>query len=91
MLGGWKERKCEIQWLLDEMPEAFQKEGKGGHSFLALCEDKHGVHWAEHRTMDALITLGLATNMAAYCMPREMWKMLPGSVPYVVFDTEGMG
>jgi hypothetical protein len=42
-----------------------------------------------HHTMEALLCLGMAIGKAGYCLPREMWAVLPGSMPYVWFDTEG--
>lgn len=79
--------KEDIRWLLNEMPDAFQLKKGGGWSFLNLCMDKHDVHWAEHPTMESLVCLGIAAGMASFPMPREYWKMLPGGMPYVVFDT----
>lgn len=79
--------KEEIRALLDDMPDEFHM-GKGdGWSFLNLCNDKHGEQWAEHPTMEALVALGEAAGMAKYLMPREMWQVLPGGMPYVGFDT----
>ena len=82
-----KAHKEEIRALLNEMPDDFHRRKGGGMSFLNLCVDKHGVHWAEHRTMDTLVCLGIAAGMASYCFPRDMWSMFPGGMPYVVFDT----
>jgi len=79
--------KEEIRALLNEMPDDFHKHKGGGMSFLNLCMDKHGAHWAEHPTMGSLVCLGIAAGMASYCFPRDMWSIFPGSMPYVVFDT----
>ncbi len=83
--------KDEIRKLLDEMPLEFHSPategGGGGWSFLNLCNDREGVQWAEHRTMEALIVLGIAAGMASYLLPKEMWQFLPGGVPYVAFNT----
>jgi hypothetical protein len=76
----------EIRELLADMPDAFQKNSGGGMSFLNLCMDKHGDQWAEHPTMEALVALGIAAGMASYSLPRQMWSILPGGVPYVTFD-----
>lgn len=81
------EHKEEIRALLNEMPDEFHKEKGGGMSFLNLCMDRHGEQWAEHPTMDSLIALGIAAGMAEFPLPREMWSILPGGVPYVTFDT----
>lgn len=55
-----------------------------GMSFLNMCTDRNGDQWAgEHRTMDELVMLGLATDALFYCAPREFWNALPGGMPYV--------
>jgi len=81
------EHKETIRALLNEMPKEFHKETGGGMSFLNLCMDKNGDQWGEHRNMEELIALGIAAGMASYTLPREMWDVLPGAVPYVTFDT----
>ena len=38
--------------------------------------------------MEALITLGIAAGLVNFLLPREMWKMMPGGMPYLfVKDT----
>lgn len=84
--------KEEIRELLDDMPDEFQMGKGGGWSFLNLCNDKHGEQWTGlHQTMEELIALGQAAGMAKYLMPRDMWKILPGGMPYVGFDTRAAG
>lgn len=82
-----KSHKEEIRALLNEMPDDFHRHTGGGMSFLNLCMDKHGAHWAEHPTMGELVCLGIAAGMASYCVSRDMWHIFPGGMPYVVFDT----
>jgi len=79
----------EIKALLNEMPDDFHKHKGGGMSFLNLCMDKHGNHWAEHPTMEGLVCLGIAAGMASYCLHRDGWRMFPGGMPYIMFDTVG--
>lgn len=79
--------KEEIRALLAAMPDEFQQDKGGGMSFLNLCMDRDGEQWAEHPTMEALVALGEAAGMASYPMPREMWSILPGGMPYVAFNT----
>jgi len=86
-VGRIEESKEEIRWLLNEMPESFHAQSGGGMSFLNLCLDKHGEHWAEHSTMCDLICLGIAAKMASYCLPRDKWHIFPGGMPYVTIDT----
>lgn len=79
------EKRCEIREMLLELPTEFS-EG-GGWSFLKMCVDKNGHQWGEHPDMEELLVLGIATKQAAYCMPRDMWSLLPGGVPYVAVRT----
>jgi len=53
-----------------------------------MCMDKHGVQWGEHRNIEQLVVLGIAAKMVKYCMPRDMWGILPGGMPYIAIDTE---
>lgn len=80
--------KEEIRALLDEMAPEFHAKGGGGMSFLNLCYDKNGEHWAEHPTMEKLVALGIAAGLAEFCLPRGFWSALPGGVPYIVFKTD---
>jgi len=79
--------KEEVRALLDQMPDVFHAHSGGGMSFLNLCVAKDGHQWGEHRNMEQLVTLAIATGLGQYCMPREMWSMFPGGMPYVTFDT----
>lgn len=80
--------RTAIQALLAELPLPFREGEGGGWSFLQACETKNGDLWGEHRNIEQLMTLGLATGDVEYLMPREMWSALPGGVPYfVVKDT----
>lgn len=75
--------KDEISDVIKLMPEEFTK--GGGWSFLNLCMDKDGNQWGEHRNMEQLVTLSIATDQGKYLMPREMWSAFPGGMPYVSF------
>lgn len=80
--------KEEIRSLLDDMPAEFHIATGGGWSFLNLCNDRHGEQWTGmHRTMEELVALGEAAGMAKFLMPRDMWSMFPGGMPYIVFET----
>jgi hypothetical protein len=78
-----KRHETEIHEMLKQLPDAFQKNGGGGMSFLEACYDKSGRHWAEHKTMQELFLLGIASGKAEYCLPRDLWKVLPGCMPYI--------
>lgn len=80
--------KADIAALCNELPDTFQKSGGGGWSFLNLCHTKDGELWGEHRNCEQLVVLAIASGQGSYPLPREMWSALPGSVPYVQFDTQ---
>lgn len=85
-----EEHRAEIYTLLLELPDDFMSSKGGGTSFLMACHDKHGNHWGEHRDMEALICLGIGIDKASFLMSREMWKLMPGGMPYLfVKDTDG--
>lgn len=77
-----------IAGMLDQLPSAFKRHdqgGGGGWSFLNACMDRDNNLWTgDHLTMEKLFLLGIATDQAQWCFPREMWDALPGSMPYVV-------
>lgn len=74
--------------LLNELPEAFHEATGGGWSFLNACEDKHGIQWTGlHEMVEALFCIGMATGKVESLMPREMWAVLPGGMPYYVVKT----
>jgi len=82
--GRLENHRIEIQSLLLELPNEFMETGGGGYSFLKACYDRKGRQWGEHRNMEALFCLGIGINKVAYCMPRDVWEALPGSVPYLI-------
>lgn len=73
-----------VQALLAELPLPFREGDGGGWSFLQACETQSGVLWGQHRNIEQLMVLGLATGDVAYLLPREAWSALPGGVPYFV-------
>jgi hypothetical protein len=79
--------KADIAALCNELPDAFQLKGGGGWTFLNLCQTKDGELWGEHRNCEQLVALAVASGQGGYPMPREMWNVLPGGMPYVYFDT----
>lgn len=56
-----------------------------GWAFQNLCYDKHGNQWGEHKNMEELMCLGLATGLVQFCLPREEWAVFPGGLPYILF------
>jgi len=78
-----EEHRQQIIELLYELPAPFQMSHGGGWSFLQAAFDRHGNHWAEHPTMDALFCLGMGLDVAGYVLPRESWSIFPGGMPYI--------
>lgn len=56
------------------------------HRFLLFSFTRDGEHWGEHINCQELVCLAIGTGLANYCLSREFWRLLPGGVPYVVFD-----
>jgi hypothetical protein len=82
-----KENKENILDLLKEFPDSFMKSGGGGMSFVNMCQDKNGIQWTDfHSTMDELVALGIASGQMSYVLPRNIWRHLPGGMPYLVID-----
>ena len=84
-----EEQRDNITSLLSQLPDEFHVGKGGGFSFLHACNDKDGNQWGEHRQMEALFCLGLATEQVTECLPRELWVALPGGVPYYQVNVQG--
>jgi len=78
--------KVRIRGLLAELPTQFFKDSGGGWSFLNGCVDKHGNQWGEQKAVAELFALGQAAGFVTCLMPREIWGLLPGGVPYYMVD-----
>jgi hypothetical protein len=80
-LSGHKE---DVLTMLQELPDEFQQSKGGGWSFLNACNDKNGRQWSDlHQRMEQLFQLGIALKLAKWQMPREMWSLFPGGMPYI--------
>ena len=76
---------CEaILEFLHALPNEFQAppEGGGGWSFLNACMTKDGEQWGGQKSVDELMCLGMAIGHVKILLPRDMWGVLPGGVPY---------
>ncbi len=76
-----EKHKSEIEDMLSQLPDEFSK---SGWSFLQACMRNDDVQWGDHRSIDELICLGLAIEKVSFCMPRELWAIFPGGMPYFV-------
>ena len=79
------EYKSEIKNMIYQLPKSFMKDNGGGESFLNMCMREDGYQWTGlHVTMEKLMCLGIAAELCKYVVPREMWKVLPCGMPYIV-------
>jgi len=54
------------------------------------CMDIHGNKWGEQIHVNELFCLGMGLGLVKCSLPREMWRVLPGGVPYFTIDLEGV-
>jgi len=83
--GRLASHKEEVRELLSQLPDEFHAEvpNAGGWSFLNACNNAEGELWTgEHRVMEQLFLLGEALDLVSCLLPREMWDVLPGGMPY---------
>lgn len=78
-----KQSEPDIVSMLSDLPDSFKQSGGGGMSFLNACMTSDDVQWGEHQNIDQLICLGIAAGKVSLPMPRDMWGILPGGVPYI--------
>ncbi len=81
-----KSHEQDIIDMLTDLPIEFQRTGGGGMSFLNACMTKDGQQWGEHSNIDELVCLGMAIGKASFPLPRDMWAVLPGAMPYIVVN-----
>jgi hypothetical protein len=87
--GRLAAHKEDIREMLSELPDQFFVGKGGGWSFLNACMTKEGEQWGEHRDMDALFSLGIGVGFVRNQLPRDMWAVLPGCMPYFSVDLRG--
>lgn len=86
-LEALEAHKNDIVDMLSQLPAVFFKETGGGMSFLQGCSRADGHMWTGmHATVDQLFSLGIAAGYVKPCLPRDMWSILPGGMPYYVVD-----
>ena len=81
-------KKKIIISFLKQLPDEFQLSKGGGWSFLNACIDKEGNQWGEHKHIEWLIALPNALDLIHFSLPKEMWVLLPGKMPYFVIHDE---
>ena len=69
------------------LPHQFRKSAGGGWSFLNACNQEDGEQWTGlHQRMDQLFAMAIGLGLAKWCLPRAMWDVFPGGMPYVVVE-----
>lgn len=81
-----EEHKAEIVEMLGQLPDEFMAKKGGGWSFLNGCMRKDGEQWGEQPSVDQLFSLGQGIGVVKCQVPRELWGMFPGGVPYYQVD-----
>lgn len=82
-----EEHRAEIEAMLMELPHNFRRSVGGGWSFLNGCVDSSGDLWTgEQRIVEYLVLLGMGIGKVSILLPRELWAVLPGGVPYFVIE-----
>lgn len=77
------ENASKIYDMLCCLPKEFMQNTGGGYSFLMACNDKDGRQWTGmHLTMEKLFALGIGIEKVKCLLPRELWQMMPGGMPY---------
>ena len=79
-----EKEKNKIAEMLMCLPNEFMQDQGGGYSFLKACYDKNGNQWGDHLQIEKLFALGIAAEKVKCLLPREMWGVLPGGMPYYV-------
>jgi hypothetical protein len=73
----------DVHDMLAELPHEFRESEGGGWSFLNACMRSDGEQWTGfHQVMDHLFSLGQALGLVDTVLPRDLWPVLPGGMPY---------
>ena len=88
---GFKPEKIEeyaeeVKDILSNLEEGFFT--PHGESFLKLPFDKMGQQWGEHANAEELVLIGSATGYVDFSIPRIIWNLMPGSVPFITVSKE---
>lgn len=85
--GRLESHRMQVLSWLTLLPHTFRKNSGGGWSFLMAATQEDGLQWTDlHKRMEELFVLGIALGYASFLVQREMWKVLPGGMPYIVLD-----
>jgi len=76
-----KEMRASISEVVAMLPERFH----AGDTFLNLCKTQNDELWTGDQTVcEQLVVMAIGLGLMEYCFSREVWRMLPGGVPYII-------
>ena len=76
-----EEQREILSEVISMLPEKF----KEGYTFLDLCRTKADELWTgEQLVCEELVVMSIGLELMTYCFSREIWKVLPGGVPYII-------
>lgn len=75
--------KEDIISMLGQLPDDFMAGKGGGSSLMAMPFDRYGEQWGEQADAEVLYVLGAALGLCIMPLPRDMWSIMPGGMPYV--------
>ena len=73
----------EVTDMVNQLPDKFKPNLGGGYTFMNMPFDKNDHQWGEQRNAEQLLQLGIGLGIMKILMPRSMWNVFPGGVPYV--------
>lgn len=76
----------EVKEMFNQLSPQFQE----GLSFIQMPMDKDGNQWGEQRSAEQLMLLGIGLKYVTLPMPRPLWGLCPGGVPFVIVDFNKM-
>ena len=85
MFGLHPQRLEEKRELVTALLAKLPKEFKEGWTFLNLCITESGEQWTGmHSICNELVVMSIGLGLMEYLLPRKMWSLLPGGVPYII-------
>ena len=73
--------RASILEVVAMLPERFNQ----GYTFLDLCKTKDDELWTDNQFVsEQLVVMSIGLGLMEYCFSRDVWKMLPGGVPYII-------
>ncbi len=81
-------KREQVAGWLDQLPLQFKASDGGGWSTLNAVMLEDGTQWGEQRNMQELVVLAIGLELGSFPLPRDMWSVLPGGMPYfIIKDT----